>query len=594
MFTATEVTSLKARFPKALAAVAAGLLAGLPLRATEAQQRVAPDPNAPRVLVAVFRAADKGQGVQASDAVRNRITSDVAGKNLYVLPKQDMVNALNQSGFPTDEPLAPNDARALGQLLRADEIITGQVARDSAGRTVVNAQLVLVRDNSLAQPLGSFPVGKPSDAAQAITREFREAQKQYQAERDCYAAVRGNKYGEAVAAARRGNAAYPRATLTRICLAQSYVQQRDAAGTDSARIRAFNDSALTAAREILAIDPLSRQALTIQYDGLQAAGQRDQATDVLLKLVAADPTNARLLEQVVNELAANGRAGQAVPLVNRLVADNPGDPNFLDLQMRVRLAAKDYKGGIEAGRQLIAADTSKATAELFTRLATAAQIDSQPQVAAQLLAQGVAKFPSNGSLLVEYADALSTSGQTQQAVDLLSRAAAQNPRPQGVYIAQARVYSNLKRPDDAMRALQQAVAAGDSSTTVAQYAVQIGNDLYKAATASRTAADFQRAIAVLEFANKTSATPNGQLLLGAASLQYGQQQLQAAQASRSCEAVNNARTAFATANANVGPAGRANPALAQQLLGALQQLTPIPDQLGAALKCGGAGARRGR
>jgi tetratricopeptide (TPR) repeat protein len=365
------------------------------------------------------------------------------------------------------------------------------------------------------------------------------------------------------------------------------VQQRDAAGTDSARIRAFNDSALTAAREILAIDPLSTQALRIQYAGLLAAGQRDQATDVLLRLVAADPTNTRLLEQVVNELAGNGQAARAVPFVNRLVADNAGDPNFLELQLRVKLAAKDYKGGIAAGQELIRADTSKATADLFSRLATAAQIDSQPQVAAQLLAQAVAKFPANGSLLVDYADALSSSGQTQQAVDLLSRAAAKNPRPAGVYIAQARVFSNLKRSDDAFRALQQAVAAGDSSSLVAQYAVQIGNDLYRTANASGTAADFQRAISVLDFANKTSATPNGQLLLGAASLGYARQQLQAAQATRSCESVGNARTAIATADANVGPAGRANPQLAQQLLSVIQQLRPLPDQLGTALRCGG-------
>lgn len=579
-------------YTKALAAVTVGLLTSLPVGTVQAQQRVAPDPNAPRLLVSVFRAADRGQGVQAADAVRNRVTTDIAGKSLYVLPKQDIVNALNQSGFSPEEPLAPNDARALGQLLRADEIITGQVGRDSAGRTVVNAQLVLVRDNTLTQPLGTFPVGKASDAAPAIAREFREAQKQYQAERDCYAALRANKYPEAAAAARRGAAAYARSTLTRICLANAYVQQRDAAGSDSARIKVYNDSALVAAREILTIDPLSTQALRIQYAGLQAAGQRNEATDVLLRLVGADPTNSRLLEQVVNELAANGRAAQAVPLVNRLVADNAGDPNFVELQMRVKLAAKDYKGGIAAGQELIRADTSKATADLYSRLSTAAQIDSQPQVAAQLLAQGVAKFPANGSLLVDYADALSSSGQTQQAVDLLGRAAAQNPRPPGVYIAQAKVYSNLKRPDDAFRALQQAVAAGDSSAVVAQYAVQIGNDLYRAANVSKTAADFQRAISVLEFANKTSVTPNGQLLLGATALGYGQQQLQAAQAGRNCESVNNARAAFATASANVGPAGRANPQLAQQLLGALQQLSPIPDQLAAALKCGG--ARRGQ
>ncbi len=590
---------MKARFHKALAAAATCLVASLPLAGAGAQntsapqQRGTPDPNAPRVVVAVFRSADKNGGVQAADAVRSRMQSEFTYRDLYVLPKQDVTNALEQSGFPVNEALAPHDARALGQLLRGDEYIVGQVVRDSAGQRV-DAQMVLVRDNSLVQPLGSFRVGKPSDAANPIVREFREAQKQFRAERDCVNAAREKKFPDAIAAARRGVASYQKATLARLCMANVYVQQRDQQGLDSARVRAFNDSALAVAREVLALDPASRPALTIQYAGLQAAGRRNEATDVLLRLVGADPTNQRLLEQVVNELAANGQAARAVPFVDRLVRDNPGDPSFLLLQMRVHLAAKDYKGGIAAGRELIRTDTASATADLFSRLATAAQIDSQPQVAAQLLAQGVAKFPQNGGLLVDYADALRNAGQTQQALDLLNRAAQQNPRPPGVNVALAGLYSQSNRLDDAVRALQAARAAGDSAALVARYAVQIGQTAYKTATASKSAADYQRAMQILEFANSTSATPEGQFLLGATALGYGQTQLQAAQSSRSCQAVNAARTAFNTAQLNLPAGGKFNPQATTQLLSALGQLSPIPDQFARALKCGGGGARAGR
>lgn len=593
MFNALEVTPLMARFNKALTAVVAGLVATLPLAGAGAQnaantsapqQRGTPDANAPRIVVPVFRSADKNGGVQASDAVRSRLQSEFTYRDIYVLPKQDVTNALTQSGFPVNEALAPHDARALGQLLRGDEYITGQVIRDSAGQRV-DAQLVLVRDNSLVQPLGSYRAGKPSDAAAPIVREFKEAQKQFKAERDCVSAARDKKWADAASAARRGIAAYPKATLSRICLANVYVQQRDQQGLDSARVRLFNDSAFAAAREVLALDPASRPALTIQYAALQAAGRRNEATDALLRLVGADPTNQRLLEQVVNELASNGQATRAVPFVDRLVNDNPGDPSFLLLQMRVHLAAKDYKGGIAAGRALIAADTASATADLFTRLATAAQIDSQPQVAAQLFAQGVAKFPQNGALLTDYASALRAAGQTQQALDLLNRAAQQNPRPPGVYAGLAQLYAETGRVDDAVRTLQQASQAGDSASMIARSGVQIGQTLYRQATTSKKPEDFQRAISVLELSNRAQTTPEAQLLLGAANLGYGQQQLTVAQSAKSCTAVNNARTAFTTAQTNIGPAGRANPQLAQQLLAALGQLSPIPEQFAKALKC---------
>jgi hypothetical protein len=122
---------------------------------------------------------------------------------------------------------------------------------------------------------------------------------------------------------------------------------------------------------------------------------------------------------------------------------------------------------------------------------------------------------------------------------------------------------------------------------VARYAVQIGQTAYRAANVSKAPADFQRAISILEFANRTQATPEGKFLLGATALGYGQQQLQAAQSTKSCTAVNAARTAFNTAQINLPEGGKFNPQATTQLLSALGQLSPIPDQFAKALKCGG-------
>lgn len=580
-----------ARRATVTAAGLSALAALLPFASGAAQQRGTPDPNAPRIMVGVFRSADKASGVRAADAVRDRISGDLNLKQAYVLPKADIDANLNASGFPTNEALATHDARALAQQLRADEYIVGQVST-AGGQTKVDAQLVLTRDNSLTQPLGSYQVGKADQAASQISREFQAAQRAFADERACTNSGRDRKYAEAEAAARRAITAYPKSTLARVCLANLYVTQRDADTTNAARVRAFNDSALTVSREILVLDPLSRPALTIQYAGLQAAGKRDSATGVLLRLVAADPTNTRLREQVINEYAANGQAASAVPLVNQLVSDNPGDPSYLQLQTRVKLAAKDYKGAVTSFQELARTDTATATADLYSRVAIGARIDSQPQVASQLLAQAVQRFPNNGGLLTDYADALAASGQTQQAIDLLNRTAQSNPKTPGLYTAQANLYTTLKRPDDAFKALQQAAANGDSASSVADAAVNLGATAYQAASASKAVADYQRAISILEFANKTSTTPKGQFYLGVASLGLGGQLLQDAQKSRSCETVTAARTAFNVAQINLPAGGKINPQGAQQALAALTQLSPYPDQLGAAFKCGA--ARSGR
>jgi hypothetical protein len=163
MFNALEVTTLKARFYQALSAVAAGLV-GLPL-VLGAQQTRTPDPNAPRLMVGVFRSAEKNLGVQAADAIRNRLTSDVPVRSLWVIPKQDITNTLVASGFRPTRRSRRTTRRALGQLLRADEYIVGNIVRDSAGYRV-EPQLVLTRDNSLVQPLGTFRADRPGPRGQ--------------------------------------------------------------------------------------------------------------------------------------------------------------------------------------------------------------------------------------------------------------------------------------------------------------------------------------------------------------------------------------------------------------------------------------------
>jgi tetratricopeptide (TPR) repeat protein len=562
--------TLKARYCQALSAIAAGVVVSLPLAAS-AQTTRAADPNAPRLMVGVFRSADKAQGVQTADAIRTRLTQDVPLKQLWVVPKNDITATLEASGFPTTEALAPHDARALAQLLRADEYIVGNIVRDSAG-VRVDANLVLTRDNSLVQPLGSYRVDKPDKAAGQISKDFRDAQKAFASERACYVAAREQKFDVALAAARKGIAEYPKSTLARLCMANVMYQQKAAPA-----------EILKVAEEVIAIDPRSKPALQLAYDAYKTAGQADKADETLLALVSADPTNQRLLEQVANEWAASGKAAKAVPVVEQLVKDNPGDPSFLQLQMRVKLAAKDYKGGIAAGEELLKADTAAATADLFTRLATAAVLDSQPQKAAQIAAQGVQKFPANGDLLGTYADALTRSGQSQQAMEVMTKALAANPKLPGAYAALARMQADAGQDDAAFTSLQQAVTNGDSASTVARYALAIGQSAYKAANAAKTAPAYEKAIKYLEFSDKTATSNEAKFLLGVTSLSYGQMLLQEAQKSKSCAPAKQAQAAFLTAQTNLPAGGKFNPQATQQALSGLTQLAPYGDLLVKAL-----------
>ena len=160
--------------------------------AASAQYNRAPDPNATRVLVAVFRSGEKGMGVQAADAVRSRINSEFPFKQVYVLPKTDINATLEASGFSVTDALEPHDQRALATLLRADEYVTGTATKTADG-VRVEAALVLARDNALVQPVGTYEAKNLGQAASLISKELKEARKQMDDERKCIKFAREQK-----------------------------------------------------------------------------------------------------------------------------------------------------------------------------------------------------------------------------------------------------------------------------------------------------------------------------------------------------------------------------------------------------------------
>jgi hypothetical protein len=124
---------LKSRHFQAIAGIGLALGGTLVPSVASAQYNRVPDPNAKRVMVAVFRSGDKGLGVQAADAVRGRMGSEFPFKQVYVLPKQDITATLEASGFPVTEALEPHDQKALATLLRADEYVTGTATKTATG-----------------------------------------------------------------------------------------------------------------------------------------------------------------------------------------------------------------------------------------------------------------------------------------------------------------------------------------------------------------------------------------------------------------------------------------------------------------------------
>jgi len=87
-------------------------------------------------------------------------------------------------------------------------------------------------------------------------------------------------------------------------------------------------------------------------------------------------------------------------------------------------------------------------------------------------------------------------------------------------IAQAEL--ELGRPDSALMTMKKAAAAGEDSSTLAQFALSKGNTLLRAANGTKTLADFVVAMRYLSFADSLRPTPQTKFLLGVSAVSVAQ------------------------------------------------------------------------
>ena len=561
-----EVSTVKALRRQALGAVGliGGIAIGGAISALSAQARPAgPPPDAPRLMVPTFRSTEKNLGVDAAEVIRVRISKELPPKSLWVIPKNDIKSTLEASGYDFSVPLSANDAKELAKLLRADEVLQGTVTKGTDGNFKVDARLMLARDVSLVQPLPSASGAKLDDAAKQLSRDLQSARKQLAENRKCENFSRERKYPEAIAAAQAGIAAYPQATLARICLASVYVAMKMPA-----------DSIVSVTEAIRAIDPRSRMALTLASQAYKEKGDTAKFVEALTQLMAADPTNVDLRSRVVAELARSKRYKEAKGIIDQAVAENPGDPDLVRTQWLVNLGAESWKDAITVGEAIYAAnDTATIDTSFFVRLGAAYASDSQPQKAVDAIMRGTAKYPNSASLHITAAQMYRSAGQLQKGIDEARKALAIDPKIPRGYLQIAQAQLDLNQADSALVSLHQAVNAGEDKSLVAQYALSQGNAWYKKGQASKTRGDYETAVRWLAYSDSVSATPEAKFLLGVSSFYIGQMAATEAGPAKSCDLARVADDALTNAQINVSAGGSVNKDAAGQVLTAVGQLT---------------------
>src|SRR5689334_11468606 len=212
MFTDWEVITLKARL--SLPSLVLGLVAfgASPLLAQS-------NKTGDRVMIPTLQSADKELGVQAAEAIRNQLQKQTNLRELVVVPKADLNNSLQSSGYSTTEPLAPGDAKALATLVRAPQYLEGSVSKTPTGFKI-ESRLIISRDMSKGQILPVAQGAKLDDAASQVAKSIRDARRQLPDEETCHNNYAQGKYQDAVSGARAALAKNAGANILAMCLAE--------------------------------------------------------------------------------------------------------------------------------------------------------------------------------------------------------------------------------------------------------------------------------------------------------------------------------------------------------------------------------------
>jgi hypothetical protein len=537
-----------------------------------AQRAQVPGPDTKRVLVTTFRGDVEG-GVKSADEIRNRVASEFNAKQVMGVSKKEIDANLVQSGYRPDSALNPNDIKELAKIVRADEVIDGTVTKTANGYRV-NARLFLPRDAALSQPLLSVESSNLGDVAKQIVREYDAARKQLKDNQDCENGIRAGKPADAIAAARRGIASYPKATLARLCLASAYQAYKSTSDSTGP----WKDSVIAVTGEVTGLDHGSRIAYQLQYDAYKAKSDTTNALKALVGLMNADPTNSTLREQVIAELVTSGKPEIAIPTAKQLVADNPGDPQYARTYWLVLRAAKDYKQSVPAGVAYVALDSAAADSNYFFRQIQDLGADSSYAKAAEFAAQAAAKYPRSGTLLVLQAQNERRAGQLPAAKATLERALQVDPKANGASLLLAQISADLGNVDDAVKAVKADVAAdATNKDRDAQFLLGLGSTAYRTANTSKAPADYKKALTYLQASDELNPSANAKFFTAVSAFSLLQQSATELQKTKSCDDAKASADYLAIVNTNMPGGGSVSPDAAKQILGAVGQYQAFVD-----------------
>ncbi|HEU4989067.1 MAG TPA: tetratricopeptide repeat protein [Gemmatimonadaceae bacterium] len=536
-----------------------------------------PTADTPHLLVGTCHSTPRQLGVDASKALRDRITNENNPRDLYVIPNKDVNGALTASGYAPDSALSVGDLGALGKLVHADEIVDCDASQTPNGVRLA-ARMLLASDVTKAQPYPPVDAKNWDDAAAAMERENTQARKQLDGYNKCRNDLINGKPQDAAREAQNAIKQYQRATLARLCLATAYADST---------MHYPPDSVLAVTDEILKIDPANSFALRIAIGAYLKKGDQADEISAMEKLYQLEPQNLTLAGQIVDALAASDPS-KALPILQQLLKQSPGDPTLLSQMWKLQAKLNMFHDAIATGEQMVRADSSLADSSYFHRQIAMATTDSNWAKVAEYAAEGEKKFPKDAQLPFLGGVAQRNLKQFDQAAASFRSALAVDPSNNNAKLYLAQTYSDLGMPDSVVKIADAAIAGGgDKATWGPMLLAPVQDLLGKTKTDTANATQYyKRAFDLSMHADSVAPSPTAHFFIGVTAIQLAvdgmrrsQTAAQGKQMDEACSAAKDAQNYFTQAQLHMPQGGQVDAATAGAVMNAVTQYAPNADKM---------------
>lgn len=497
---------------------------------------------------------------QVAGGLRTRVARLSVRRELFVVGSDTVESLLHNSGFRADTVLSEVQTLVLARQMRADEVVVGRVV-SRPGLVEVHAQLRIMRDWRLRQPLPVVRATSAGAAADTLARYVVEARSQMTGLRRCENFAREGKLRDAARSAEAAIAQYPASTLARNCLAI---------------ILPFNEAPADSIRRVtealLARDTLNVVAAVIHAQSLMTLERRDDAARAWTRVITLRPDSLTLGLNAVEYLLRLQQPTLALESATKLIAVHPGEPRFRRLAFRAHVALGAWPAVAALGDSLDVQDPEfrgdstyairhvqalRVVADTLGALSKSArvvkehpgdvglylqylQLVSGENAAA--LARGLANFPGSSELHVLAARAAVTAGKRRDAIASLSAAVSTDPFLLQGFLQMAELWFEEEQPDSALAAIARAPRNG-ATDLLRAYTIARGRQMIRQAS-DTTPQAWKRAVTLFALADTLDSQSDSRALLAAASLQLARTELVIATQVKTCPEASRASSAL--------------------------------------------------